>query len=232
MHSHQGKYILYYINHQSINPLTSINHLTSINQTIGINDNMIQHKFELWVANYGFPKFFGRSLVEGHVDPSHSYHPQDPTSTMEFHPPSNPTMRFDLHWTHKLQGSSAFSTLALNAPFSFLCKNPQKSRNPELSMCFHVAPAFGPFGSIRSNIPAIEEFDTLALQCFDTSVLNAYFSSLRALPPKSPKSWSPKILPCGSGLRAFHLAHNVVSQIPKFPKSQNPEGVHSRGVMY
>jgi hypothetical protein len=42
MHSHQGKYILYYINHQSINPLTSINHLTSINQTIGINDNMIQ----------------------------------------------------------------------------------------------------------------------------------------------------------------------------------------------
>jgi hypothetical protein len=43
MHSHQGKYILYYINHQSINPLTSINHLTSINQTIGINDNMIQH---------------------------------------------------------------------------------------------------------------------------------------------------------------------------------------------
>jgi hypothetical protein len=43
MHSHQGQYILYYINHQSINPLTSINHLTSINQTIGINDNMIQH---------------------------------------------------------------------------------------------------------------------------------------------------------------------------------------------
>jgi len=42
MHSHQGKYILYYINHQSINPLTSINHLTSINQTIGINENMIQ----------------------------------------------------------------------------------------------------------------------------------------------------------------------------------------------
>ena len=42
MHSHQGQYILYYINHQSINPLTSINHLTSINQTIGINDNMIQ----------------------------------------------------------------------------------------------------------------------------------------------------------------------------------------------
>jgi hypothetical protein len=42
MHSHQGKYILYYINHQEINPLTSINHLTSINQTIGINDNMIQ----------------------------------------------------------------------------------------------------------------------------------------------------------------------------------------------
>ena len=42
MHSHQGKYILYYINHQSINPLTSINHLTSINQTIGINDNMIK----------------------------------------------------------------------------------------------------------------------------------------------------------------------------------------------
>jgi hypothetical protein len=36
MHSHQGQYILYYINHQSINPLTSIN------QTIGINDNMIQ----------------------------------------------------------------------------------------------------------------------------------------------------------------------------------------------
>jgi hypothetical protein len=36
MHSHQGKYILYYINHQSINPLTSIN------QTIVINDNMIQ----------------------------------------------------------------------------------------------------------------------------------------------------------------------------------------------
>ena len=36
MHSHQGKYILYYINHQSINPLKSIN------QTIGINDNMIQ----------------------------------------------------------------------------------------------------------------------------------------------------------------------------------------------
>jgi hypothetical protein len=45
MHSHQGHYILYYINHQSINPLTSINHLTSINQTIGINDNMIQHQF-------------------------------------------------------------------------------------------------------------------------------------------------------------------------------------------
>jgi hypothetical protein len=42
MHSHQGKYILHYINHQSINPLASINHLTSINQTIGINDNMIQ----------------------------------------------------------------------------------------------------------------------------------------------------------------------------------------------
>ena len=42
MHSHQGQHILYYINHQSINPLTSINHLTSINQTIGINDNMIQ----------------------------------------------------------------------------------------------------------------------------------------------------------------------------------------------
>jgi hypothetical protein len=46
MHSHQGQYILYYINHQSINPLTSINHLTSINdiinQTICINDNMIQ----------------------------------------------------------------------------------------------------------------------------------------------------------------------------------------------
>jgi hypothetical protein len=36
MNSHQGQYILYYINHQSINPLTSIN------QTIGINDNMIQ----------------------------------------------------------------------------------------------------------------------------------------------------------------------------------------------
>jgi hypothetical protein len=44
MHSHQGQYILYYINHQSINPLTSINHLTSINQTIGINDNMIQQE--------------------------------------------------------------------------------------------------------------------------------------------------------------------------------------------
>jgi hypothetical protein len=43
MHSHQRQYILYYINHQSINPLTSINHLTSINQTIGINENMIQH---------------------------------------------------------------------------------------------------------------------------------------------------------------------------------------------
>jgi len=39
MHSHQGKYILYYMNLQSINPLTSIN------QTIGINDNMIQHYF-------------------------------------------------------------------------------------------------------------------------------------------------------------------------------------------
>jgi hypothetical protein len=38
MHSHQGQYILYYINHQSINPLTSIN------QTIGINDNMIQQE--------------------------------------------------------------------------------------------------------------------------------------------------------------------------------------------
>jgi hypothetical protein len=36
MHYHQGKCILYYINHQSINPLTSIN------QMIGINDNMIQ----------------------------------------------------------------------------------------------------------------------------------------------------------------------------------------------
>jgi hypothetical protein len=47
MHSHQGKYILYYINHQSINPLKSINHLTSINQTIGINDNMIQHVDEI-----------------------------------------------------------------------------------------------------------------------------------------------------------------------------------------
>jgi hypothetical protein len=46
MHSHQGQYILYYINHQSINPLTSINHLTSINQTIGINDNMIQQDLE------------------------------------------------------------------------------------------------------------------------------------------------------------------------------------------
>jgi hypothetical protein len=44
MHSHQGQYILYYINHQSINPLTSIinQSMTSINQTIGINDNMIQ----------------------------------------------------------------------------------------------------------------------------------------------------------------------------------------------
>ena len=42
MHSHQWQYILYYINHQSINRLKSINHLTSINQTIGINDNMIQ----------------------------------------------------------------------------------------------------------------------------------------------------------------------------------------------
>jgi len=42
MNSYQGKYILYYINHQSINLLTSINHLTSINQTIAINDNMIQ----------------------------------------------------------------------------------------------------------------------------------------------------------------------------------------------
>jgi hypothetical protein len=42
MHSHQGQYILYYINNQLINPLTSINHLTSINQTIGINDNTIQ----------------------------------------------------------------------------------------------------------------------------------------------------------------------------------------------
>jgi hypothetical protein len=50
MHSHQGKYILYYINHQSINPLTSINHLTSINQTIGINDNMIQ---QLSINIYG-----------------------------------------------------------------------------------------------------------------------------------------------------------------------------------
>jgi hypothetical protein len=48
MHSHQGQYILYYINHQSINPLTSINHLTSINQTIGINDNMIQHHSETY----------------------------------------------------------------------------------------------------------------------------------------------------------------------------------------
>jgi hypothetical protein len=45
MHYHQGKYILYYINHQSINPLTSINHLTSINQTIHINDNMIQQYY-------------------------------------------------------------------------------------------------------------------------------------------------------------------------------------------
>jgi hypothetical protein len=47
MHSHQGQYILYYINHQSINPLTSINDMINqtigiINQTIGINDNMIQ----------------------------------------------------------------------------------------------------------------------------------------------------------------------------------------------
>jgi hypothetical protein len=48
MHSHQGQYILYYINHQSINPLTSIN------QTIGINDNMIQQ------ANGGSLKCGGR----------------------------------------------------------------------------------------------------------------------------------------------------------------------------
>jgi hypothetical protein len=57
MHSHQGQYILYYINHQSINPLTSINHLTSINQTIGIinqtigiNDNMIQQTTPLMMT--------------------------------------------------------------------------------------------------------------------------------------------------------------------------------------
>jgi hypothetical protein len=52
MHSHQGQYILHYINHQSINPLASINHLTSINQTIGINDNMIQHDIESRLVEY------------------------------------------------------------------------------------------------------------------------------------------------------------------------------------
>ena len=43
MHSHQGQYILYYINHQSINPLTSINHLTLIND---INQSNHWHQWQ------------------------------------------------------------------------------------------------------------------------------------------------------------------------------------------
>ena len=43
MHSHQGQYILYYIDHQSINPLTSINHLTSIND---INQSNHWHQWQ------------------------------------------------------------------------------------------------------------------------------------------------------------------------------------------
>ena len=43
MHSHQGQYILHYINHQSINPLTSINHLTSINN---INQSNHWHQWQ------------------------------------------------------------------------------------------------------------------------------------------------------------------------------------------
>jgi hypothetical protein len=48
MHSHQGQYILYYINHQSINPLTSIN-----DKSIGINDNMIQQCMPFGLINAG-----------------------------------------------------------------------------------------------------------------------------------------------------------------------------------
>jgi hypothetical protein len=78
MQSHQEKYILYYINHQSINPLTSINHLTltSINQTIGINDNMIQH-CPLPKFKENLPRFLGNKNVttsENLVAFSNVYH--------------------------------------------------------------------------------------------------------------------------------------------------------------
>ena len=43
MHSHQGQYILHYINHQSINPLASINHLISIND---INQSNHWHQWQ------------------------------------------------------------------------------------------------------------------------------------------------------------------------------------------
>jgi hypothetical protein len=67
MHSHQGKYILYYINHQSINPLTSINHLTSTS----INDNMIQqvhgwmHLFMVQVGAWLMHLFMVQVEVQG-----------------------------------------------------------------------------------------------------------------------------------------------------------------------
>jgi len=63
MHSHQGKYILYYINRQSINPLTSINHLTSINQTIDINDNMFEHLVECLFCERLFAHIIDKSEV-------------------------------------------------------------------------------------------------------------------------------------------------------------------------
>jgi hypothetical protein len=162
-------------------------------------------KSDIWVASYGFPKFFGCSLVEGHVDPSRSYYPQAPTSTVEVHPPSNPTTGFDLHLTHKLQGSSAFNTSALNAPFSFLCTNPLESQNPEIPRCCHVAPAFGPFGSIRSNIPYVEEFDT--------SALNASFYFLRSLPLEPGVSKYFHVVP---SFRPFTLR---IMSCPKHPNS-------------
>jgi hypothetical protein len=120
-------------------------------------------KSELWVASYGFPKFFRRSLVEGHVNPPHMYCVQVPSSTVEVLPPFDPMTGLNIRLTHRHltrrpKGNSTlrhFSTSTLNAS---LLSTHETFLSPELPKSCKLAIVvltFGSFGSLYNATPQI-----------------------------------------------------------------------------
>jgi hypothetical protein len=109
-------------------------------------------KSELWVTSYGFPKLFGRSLVEGHVNPPHTYCLHVPSSTVQVHPPSDLTIGINLRLTRKPTGTLTlwcFGALALNAS---LLSTHDTFRSPELSKSRKLSTWFQPSGLLGTSI--------------------------------------------------------------------------------